>query len=109
MEKTFSKYAVIFEESCIAWTKDMALNRHYITHINNLYNDKLRRHGYVFLRDIFENLGIPTTQDSIICGWVYDANNPVGDNYIEIQVTELDDSKMMLDFNVYGNILPKFK
>lgn len=109
MKKTFSKYAVVFDESCRDWSDDMLLNRSIILQLQMWYNDKLSRYGYVFLRDILEMLGIPITQDSIVCGWIYDINNPVGDNYIEIQATQLDDSKFMLDFNVDGNILHKFK
>ena len=50
------------------------------------------------------------------CGWIYDEEHPVGDNFIDFGIYDLDKERnrafvngyernILLDFNVDGNIL----
>lgn len=48
-----SKYARVFDDSCIGWTKDRKTNIMFLKHQENWFNELLRKRGYVFLRDIY--------------------------------------------------------
>ena len=54
-------------------------------------------------------LGAPRTKLGQVCGWVYKENNPIGDNYVDLDIfndrnTE-DNNVFILDPNVDGCIL----
>ena len=63
-------------------------------------------------------LGIPRTRAGQIVGWVYDEDNPLGDNYVDFGIYDINREKtidfvngyervILLDFNVDGNILDR--
>lgn len=108
--KTLSKYGRIFNSSCNTWTEDMKYNIMYLKCLQHHYNDLLKYRGYVFLRDIYEELGFPITQESIVCGWKYDPENSCIDNYIDFGIDDIDENNtaIPLDFNVDGYIADKF-
>ena len=83
----------------------------------NFANDKLKARGYVFLNEVLERLGLPTTEAGQIVGWVYDPNSkdPNGDNFIDFGFMEMrrernrafiegEETVILLDFNVDGKI-----
>ena len=81
--------------------------------------DKLRAQGYLFMNEVYEMLGIPKTVIGQRVGWVYDENNPVGDNFVDFGIYDLYNEKardfvngyeraILLDFNVDGDILYSF-
>ncbi len=105
-----SEYSQVFDSNCIDWDKDQKFNLIFLKAKQNYYNDLLRARGYVFLRDIYEGLGFPITQKALFVGWVYDLENPIGDNYIDFGITTHDDEPdIELDFNVDGIITEWFK
>lgn len=103
-----SIYGRIFDESSSFWSIIAEDNLYYIRAVERHYNELLRKRGYVFLRDIYEELGFHITKESIIVGWIYDGNN---DNYIDFGLDshdEPDNPNVLLDFNVDGVIYDKF-
>ena len=63
-------------------------------------------------------LGIPRSKAGQVVGWIYDPENPVGDNFVDFGIYEADREKardfvngyersILLDFNVDGNIWEK--
>ena len=78
--------------------------------IQNHFNEVLKCRGYVFLRDIYEELGFPITQESIVCGWKYEPDNTDIDNYIDFGINDIDENNpdIPLDFNIDGYIADKF-
>lgn len=61
-------------------------------------------------------LGIQHTKAGQIVGWIYDKENPVGDNYVDFGIYDTNkeanrnfvngyERTILLDFNVDGNIL----
>jgi hypothetical protein len=78
-------------------------------------NDKLRANGHLFLNEVYDMLGIPRTKAGQVVGWVYDAENPIGDNYVDFGIYDIHretvrnfvngyERTILLDFNVDGNI-----
>ena len=124
---TLSDYSFFFEESNPYWEKDGNYNRMFLLAQQQYANDKLRANGYLFLNDVLDTLGIPRTKAGQIVGWVYNPDNPNGDNYVDFGIyetyrkdqesfvkdkamherfgKEIYERVVLLDFNVDGNIL----
>lgn len=120
-----SMYARVFEQQVYdadgvgytgssQWSPNADYNATTLVLKNNWANEHLRANGYVFLNDIYEELGFPRTKAGQAVGWVLKGD---GDNYIsfgpEVEaimnktagyLTYRDGSSIILDFNVDGVI-----
>ena len=112
----YSDYARIFDNGSMGWTKDPEYNLMFLKLQQNQANDRLRAQGYLFLNDVYDMLGIPRTKAGQIVGWIYDEENPVGDNFVDFGIYDIYNEKacdfvngrersIVLDFNVDANIL----
>ena len=112
----YSDYARIFDNGSMGWTKDPEYNLMFLKLQQNQANDRLRAQGYLFLNDVYDMLGIPRTKAGQIVGWIYDKENPFGDNFVDFGIYDIYNEKacdfvngrersIVLDFNVDGNIL----
>lgn len=109
INKTRSIYARKFDKTSPSWTEDRDFNKRYLKGVENFYNSLLKAKGYVFLRDIYEELGIPIDQKSIVVGWFYDPENKFADNRIDLSIEPIGEGPdFMLDFNVDGDITGHF-
>lgn len=104
MEKTYSKYARIFDESNVNWSKDQKANLMFLKYQQTYATDLLKKKGTVFLNEVYEMLGIPRIQEGCVVGWHYDEKNPIGDNYIDFGLNDIIQSNIVLDFNVDGRV-----
>lgn len=103
-------YSKMFDSNCIGWEEDRKFNLVFLKAKQNYYNDLLRARGYVFLRDIYEELGFPITRKTLFAGWVFDLENLAGDHYIDFGIATKDgESTIRLDFNADENITDWFK
>ena len=113
---THSEYARFFDDGCKGWEKDSEYNLMFLRSCQQYANDKLKADGYLFLNDVYDMLGIPRSKAGQIVGWVYDPKNPIGDNYVDFGIYDINREKnrdfvngyertILLDFNVDGNIL----
>ena len=111
-----SDYARFFDESSRYWEKDSETNLFFLRSEQNYANDRLHSRGYLFLNEIYDRLDIPQTKAGQIVGWIYNPDNPNGDNYIDFGIYEVNrernrdfvngyERSILLDFNVDGNIL----
>ena len=112
----YSPYAKFFCEGCIGWDKNAEYNRMFLHRQQDFFNDRLKAKGHVFLNEVYDALGIDRTEAGQIVGWVYDEVNPVGDNYIDFGMLNINseaarrfangiEPRILLDFNVDGPIL----
>ncbi len=110
-----SDYARFFDDGCTGWTKNAEFNLMFLRQQQAWANDKLKADGYLFLNDVYEMLGIQKTKAGQVVGWIYDEENPNGDNYVDFGIYNLHNRKarefvngvervILLDFNVDGNI-----
>lgn len=60
----------VFDVSSHMWDKNSQYNGLYINAVLRKFDDTLHVRGYVFLRDIYEQLGLKITNESCILGWV---------------------------------------
>ncbi len=111
-----SDYARIFDNTCTAHTGDPEHDLAFLKMQQNYANDKLRLKGYLFLNDVYEMLGFPRTKAGQCVGWIYDEQNPSGDNYVDFGIFDTKKANargfvngyercIILDFNVDGDIL----
>lgn len=112
---TYSDYSRVFDESCKGWTKDAEYNFMYLKNLQSWFNNKLQQDGFLFLNDVYEALAIPKTKAGQVVGWVYDEKNPVGDNFVDFGIMDIErervrsfingyERNIILDFNVDGNV-----
>lgn len=104
-----SMYARVFDSSCKNWEENREWNLMFLKAAQNYFNDILKSAGYVFLRDVYEHLGIPVTKTSLMVGWVYDLKNGFVNNHIDFGIQPKDGADIQMDFNVDGNIMKHFK
>ena len=96
------------------WESNSEYNLMFIKSQERYANDLLKAKKRVFLNEVYEMLGLPRTKAGQIVGWVYDPENPKGDNYIDFGLYSDNlsysdyvngfDQAILLDFNVDGNI-----
>ena len=72
-----SMYSQVFDSKCPLWDKNQKFNLLLLQSKQTYFNDLLKMRGYVFLRDIYEDLGFPITLKTLFVGWVYDLENPM--------------------------------
>lgn len=113
-----SDFARIYDDGCAGWQKDPEANLMFLKLQQAHANDKLKAQGYLFLNDVYEMLGIPKTKAGFMVGWLYDEKQPVGDNFVDFGIYNVNNERsnafvngyernILLDFNVDGNILNK--
>lgn len=104
-------YSRLFDAACDNWNNDAMLNRSFLSGVQNYCNDKLRAQGYLFLSDIYKQLGFRETPESRVVGWRFDGD---GDGYVDFGFDRDDmfmsgyNKDVWLDFNVDGPILETF-
>lgn len=110
-----SPYARFFESDSPYWENDSSYNLIFLRKQQAYANELLRSQGYLFLNDVYEMLGIPKCPYGQIVGWIYDEKNPIGDNYVDFGIYDINKPKcrdfvngfekvVLLDFNVDGII-----
>lgn len=111
----YSPYSIIFDDGNTGWDKDPEVNKFFLIQQQNHANDMLKSRGYLFLNEVYEMLGAPKTKAGHVVGWVYDEKNPVGDNFVDFGLFDIDcertrdfmnlrERNIVLDFNVDGDI-----
>lgn len=112
----YSDYARFFDDGCLGWEKDAETNLFYLRRQQDFANELLRAKGYLFLNDVYDMLGIPRTKAGQAVGWVYNEEDPTGDNFVDFGIYDMHrrpnrdfvngiERVILLDFNVDGNIL----
>lgn len=108
-----SIYAKFFDEGSENWDKRAGYNLMFLRATQAQMNNRLHSHGYVFLNEVYEALGLKRTPQGQMVGWVLDGGN--SDNYIDFGCFDGTNqqfrdyvngwnSAILLDFNVDGPI-----
>ena len=111
----YSDYARFFDEASPYWQNDPEYNLMFLKAQQQYANDLLRAKGRLFLNDVYDMLGIEKTKAGQVVGWVYDRENPNGDNFVDFGIYDMSkervrafvngyETNILLDFNVDGNI-----
>ena len=111
----YSDYAKFFDEASPYWQKDPEYNFMFLKSQQQYATDLLKARGRLFLNEVYEMLGIDKTKSGQIVGWVYNPENPIGDNFVDFGIFDMSKERVrafvngyepniLLDFNVDGNI-----
>lgn len=111
-----SPYTICFDETCMGWERDAEHNKFFLLQQQDYANERLKAEGRLFLNDVLKMLGAKQTRAGQVVGWVYDENNPIGDNYIDFGIFDIRseasrnfvngyEKSIWLTFNVDGDIL----
>lgn len=111
----YSEYARFFDETCLYWNRDAEYNLVFLKQAEAQANRKLKQRGRLFLNDVYRMLGMQESRAGQVVGWVYDENNPLGDNRVDFGIYDVHNAQkrafvngyeksILLDFNVDGNI-----
>lgn len=112
----YSPYARLFNSESPMFERNWEYNRLFLVSQQEIANNLLKAHGFLFLNDVYEMLGLHKTEAGQRVGWIYDEKNPIGDNYVDFGIYDLYSRKgsdfvngyeqsILLDFNVDGDIL----
>lgn len=63
------KKTIIFDERSPRWSKNELANEWVLTAYECRLNDWLQMYGCLLLRNVYEQLGIPITRESLVAGW----------------------------------------
>lgn len=107
-----SPYSKFFDETNPNWSRTPEYNLLFLRSKQNYANDRLRAHGFVFLNEVYEELGMERTQAGQEVGWKLRGNH---DGFVDFGIYQIgDDSSrafvngleaaILLDFNVDGVI-----
>ena len=83
---SYSDYARFFDESCAAWQNDAEYNLTFLKAQQQYANDLLKARGRLFLNEVYRMLGIDETKAGQVVGWVYNPDNPTGDNFVDFGI-----------------------
>ena len=113
-----SEYARIFGPGNDNWVDSPEHRLAFLRGVERFANDKLRTKGFLFLNDVYRDLGIPETKAGQIVGWIYDESRELDgrDGFISFGLYDMDtiqkqmfingeEEAILLDFNVDGDIL----
>lgn len=111
--ESFSDYSRVFERGNKIWEPVLDYNLMFLNQVIASANSRLRANGYLFLNDVYEDLGFDKTVAGQCVGWTYKPDDPTGDNLVDIKHVVVDmeneyggyDKAIILDFNVDGDIL----
>lgn len=96
------------------WNRNNEYNLMFLKAQQQYANDLLKAKKRLFLNEVYEMLGFPPSKAGQVMGWVYNEENPTGDNYVDFGIyadnLSYDDymynnnEVLMLDFNIDGNV-----
>lgn len=112
---SLSPYARWFNEKSPVWTKDWERNKMFLLLQQQYANEKLKARGYLFLNEVYDMVGFPRTKAGQVVGWIFEPNNPIGDNFVNFGLFDRlnedfvngYENSILLDFNVDGMILDR--
>ena len=111
----YSDYARFFDEASPNWQNDPEYNLMFLKSQQQYANDLLKARGRLFLNEVYDMLGIDRTKAGQVVGWVYNPENPTGDNFVDFGIYDMSrervrafvngyETNILLDFNVDGNV-----
>lgn len=106
-----SDYAIIFDETCAGYDRTPDYNEMFLRSQQQWANDKLKANGHLFLNEIYDELGVKRTPAGSVVGWIYNPDEPNGDNFVEFIIHQTYKEKdgdlvpvTIVDFNADGII-----
>ena len=111
-------YSRLFYEGNPGWDPDPRFTMMFLKEQQRYANKLLKKRGYLFLNEVYKMLGFSIIPEGQYIGWIYDEENPIGDNRVDFGLLDTEDidtirffngdeRAVLLRFNHDGNILDK--
>lgn len=111
-------YSRLFYEGNPGWDPDPRFTMMFLKEQQRYANKLLKKRGYLFLNEVYKMLGFSIIPEGQYIGWIYDEENPIGDNRVDFGLLDTEDidtirffngdeRAVLLKFNHDGNILDK--
>lgn len=111
-------YSRLFYEGNPGWDPDPRFTMMFLKEQQRYANKLLKKRGYLFLNEVYKMLGFSIIPEGQYTGWIYDEENPIGDNRVDFGLLDTgdidtirffngDERAVLLKFNHDGNILDK--
>ena len=107
-------YSYYYDAANPTWDADPGYNINFLQNQQKWADDQLKKHGHLFLNEVFDLIKIPRTPEGQIAGWIYDTTDGK-DCYVDFGFSKSGefvagfDPDVWLDFNVDGDILGLIK
>lgn len=114
-----SIYSKWFDETCTPFSVSPEANIMFLHFQQRWANDRLQARGFIFLNEVYEQLGLPATEAGTIVGWMLDGE---GDDQVDFGIfnSKTDEVRhyvkndgtgapILLDFNVDGPVNHKLR
>ena len=95
----------------INWTKesvfsepDVEFGKEYLKHSEQYLNDRLKLHGFLFLNEALDSLGIKLIKRGQLDGWIWDEIDPNGQIPVKFRIRVVD-GDLTLNLNEEKNII----
>ena len=111
-------YSRLFYEGNPGLDPDPRFTMMFLKEQQRYANKLLKKRGYLFLNEVYKMLGFSIIPEGQYIGWIYDEENPIGDNRVDFGLLDTEDidtirffngdeRAVLLKFNHDGNILDK--
>jgi hypothetical protein len=80
-EQTANYLRPFFDEANDNWTTDPTSNFYFLKGVQAHANNLLQARGYLFLSEVYKDLGMPPTKETIVSGWMLDSDT--GDGFVD--------------------------
>ncbi len=104
-----SMYARVFDQINPNWAEESEYNMAWLRHKQDWHNHLLSMRGYLFLNEVYEDLGVYPTEAGEVVGWFLGN----GDGFVDYGIFDGErtndfvngrEASVLLDFNVDGAI-----
>lgn len=96
-----------YEHSSRNWSPDPHINSLFIRTCLNFLQDRLKAQGYLFLNEIYDQLGLARTSQGQLVGWIYADCKP--DEEIWASDSDSEEEFITLTFRTQGVMYDKIE
>lgn len=96
-----------FDEKSRNWSEDPATNKLFCETVLNYAADRLRAQGYLFLNEIYNELGLSRTSEGQLVGWLYSEKETWW--VMETSTDEGEKDRITLKFYTHGIMYDKIE
>lgn len=118
----YTDYSRLFDCSNPNWNHSQDNNMAWLNGMEHYFNDLLAVKKVLSLNEVYDALGFEPVKEGVQTGWTFGRDaNPDGDGYVQLTVVPIhyDDEeernysprnpRLLIDFNVDGNIFANYK
>lgn len=98
-KRPIDPYARVFDEYNPWWSEDAEHNKFFLCTQESRANDLLRRHGFLFLNDVYKMLGFDCTPEGAVCGWILDSET--GDGFVDFGIWNEENAQKVNFINCF--------